>query len=66
MRGQPAVRRGGAVSLSHQHPVRDLPVRFGHWKNVHQRFSRWAKPQSLNAMVAAASLRRSALADVKE
>jgi transposase len=29
---------------------RDLPVRFGHWKNVHQRFSRWAKPQSLNAM----------------
>src|SRR3954447_2879244 len=24
-------------------PWRDLPVRFGDWKNVHQRFSRWAK-----------------------
>ena len=24
-------------------PWRDLPARFGHWKNVHQRFSRWAK-----------------------
>ena len=24
-------------------PWRDLPERFGHWKNVHQRFSRWAK-----------------------
>ena len=22
---------------------RDWPERFGHWKNVHQRFSRWAK-----------------------
>jgi transposase len=21
---------------------RDLPERFGHWKNVHRRFSRWA------------------------
>ena len=24
-------------------PWRDLPGRFGHWKSVHQRFSRWAK-----------------------
>jgi transposase len=24
-------------------PRRDLPERFGHWKLVHQRFSRWAK-----------------------
>ena len=24
-------------------PWRDLPDRFGNWKNVHQRFSRWSK-----------------------
>src|SRR6266508_3531481 len=24
-------------------PWRDLPARFGHWKSVHQRFSRWAQ-----------------------
>jgi transposase len=24
-------------------PWRDLPARFGPWKSVHQRFSRWAK-----------------------
>ena len=24
-------------------PWRDLPERFGHWKNVHTRFSRWTK-----------------------
>src|SRR5712672_2308927 len=24
-------------------PWRDLPERFGYWKSVHQRFSRWAK-----------------------
>jgi transposase len=24
-------------------PWRDLPQRFGDWKNVHRRFSRWAK-----------------------
>jgi transposase len=24
-------------------PWRDLPERFGHWKAVHQRFSRWAQ-----------------------
>jgi transposase len=23
-------------------PWRDLPARFGDWKNVHRRFSRWA------------------------
>jgi transposase len=24
-------------------PWRDLPERFGHWKNVHRRLSRWSK-----------------------
>ncbi len=24
-------------------PWRDLPERYGDWKNVHRRFSRWAK-----------------------
>ena len=24
-------------------PWRDLPTRFGGWKNIHKRFSRWAK-----------------------
>ncbi len=24
-------------------PWRDLPERFGHWKNVHRRHSRWSK-----------------------
>ena len=24
-------------------PSRDLPERFGDWKNTHKRFSRWAK-----------------------
>src|ERR1700709_976320 len=24
-------------------PWRDLPEHLGHWKNVHRRFSRWAK-----------------------
>jgi transposase len=24
-------------------PWRDLPARFGDWKNTHRRFSRWAK-----------------------
>jgi transposase len=24
-------------------PWRDLPERYGYWKNVHRRFSRWAK-----------------------
>ena len=27
-------------------PWRDLPERFGDWKNVHRRFSRWAKAVS--------------------
>ena len=29
-------------------PWRDLPERFGHWKAIHQRFSRWAKSGSSN------------------
>ena len=24
-------------------PWRDLPDRYGHWKNIHRRFSRWCK-----------------------
>lgn len=24
-------------------PWRDFPERYGHWKNVHRRFSRWSK-----------------------
>ena len=24
-------------------PWRDLPPRYGHWKNVHRRYSRWCK-----------------------
>ncbi len=24
-------------------PWRDLPQRYGHWKNVHRRFSRWTR-----------------------
>lgn len=24
-------------------PWRDLPERYGHWKNVHRRFARWSK-----------------------
>jgi transposase len=24
-------------------PWRDLPERYGHWKNIHRRFSRWAR-----------------------
>ena len=31
-------------------PWRDLPERFGDWKNVHRRFSRWAKSGTLHAV----------------
>ena len=41
--GQPLVRRGGPVSLRAGVPWRDLPERFGAWKNAHTRFSRWSK-----------------------
>ena len=34
-----AVRYGDRAGV----PGRDLPERFGSWKAVHQRFSRWAK-----------------------
>ena len=33
-------------------PWRDLPERFGDWKNVHQRFSRWAKRDVWNRVFA--------------
>ena len=39
---QPAVRRGGAVPLPHRNAVA-RSAGAGDWKNVHQRFSRWAK-----------------------
>src|SRR3954454_6661780 len=31
-------------------PWRDLPTRFGYWKSVHQRFSRWAKSGVSNVL----------------
>ena len=31
-------------------PWRDLPERFGDWKNVHRRFSRWAESGTLQAV----------------
>lgn len=31
-------------------PWRDLPERFGDWKNVHRRFSRWAKSGVMDAI----------------
>jgi transposase len=31
-------------------PWRDLPVRYGHWKNVHRRFSRWSKSGIFDAV----------------
>jgi transposase len=33
-------------------PWRDLPERFGSWKNVHQRFSRWSKSGVWNKVFA--------------
>ena len=42
-------------------PWRDLPERFGDWKNVHRRFSRWAKSgvwQRVFEHVAAVNARR--------
>src|ERR1035437_678883 len=41
--GQPVVRRSRSLQVSNGDPWRDLPARFGDWKIVHQRFSRWAK-----------------------
>jgi len=40
-------------------PWRDLPERFGNWKNVHTRFSRWSKsdPDNEYAMIDAAIVR---------
>jgi hypothetical protein len=33
-------------------PWRDLPARFGDWKNVHQRFGRWGKERCFRARMA--------------
>ena len=41
--GQSAVCRGGAVPLSSGMPWRDLPERFGDFRDVHLRFWRWSK-----------------------
>jgi transposase len=43
-------------------PWRDLPERFGDWKNIHTRFSRWAKtladdPDNEYAMIDATIVR---------
>src|ERR1700744_2468342 len=40
---QPIIHQSDSVSISSRIPWRDLPERFGDWKIVHQRFSRWAK-----------------------
>lgn len=40
--GQSIVRRCGSVPISSIR-WRDLPERFGNWKVVYQRFSRWSK-----------------------
>jgi transposase len=40
---QPPIRRSGYLSLPRRNSWRDLPERFGDWKNTHRRFSRWAK-----------------------
>ena len=34
---------GGAALACRGNAWRDLPERFGDWKNTHKRFSRWAK-----------------------
>src|SRR5262249_9000138 len=41
--GQSTVRRSRSLQISSRHSLAGLPVRFGDWKIVHQRFSRWAK-----------------------
>ena len=38
-------------------PWRDLPDRFGDWKNIHRRFSRWAEARRLQAGVSASRSR---------
>ncbi len=42
-RRQSAVCGGRSFPVRAGIPWRDLPERFGDWKIVHQRFSRWAK-----------------------
>ena len=39
-------------------PWRDLPERFGDWKNVHQRFSRWAKSANTSTVRVSSRHRR--------
>ena len=36
-------------------PWRDLPERYGNWKNVHRRFSRWASKGIFNKIFSALS-----------
>ena len=48
-RGQPSVcRRRALYRYRAGIPWHDLPQRFGDFKNVHRRFSRWAKSGVLN------------------
>ena len=39
---QPASPRPGTIQFRAGAPWRDVPERFGDWKNIHRRFSRWA------------------------
>ena len=41
--GQSTVRRCGLYRYRAGIPWRDLPERFGDWKGVHTRFTRWAQ-----------------------
>ncbi len=40
---QPAVRQRGAVGAQVGRTLHDLPERYGKWKTLHKRFSRWSK-----------------------
>src|SRR5437763_11085183 len=42
-RGQPLVRQRGLVGSAFRRHWRDLPERYGKWKTLHKRFTRWAK-----------------------
>jgi transposase len=47
-------------------PWRDLPERFGDWKNVHRRFSRWAEAGVEGDLSAPRSRRRQRICDDRQ